>query len=337
MKRKLLLFGLALLVIWCFRALNSPKIYPSWQKRTWQSLYTQVSLTLKTDSGKTNIVQAELDSIFVKFTKIHQAGSTLDKSIENASVGDTLALEKDIFSIFKFAEDKFQQSKGDVNPAVGNLLRLYGLEWGQKPRLPSKQELLAWSKKNTSLFYKTIPGAIVILQDSIHHTFGAFSKGYAMDLCHKALIKHNIQDFLLEVGGDLIAKGNSPRKTHWSIGIKNPDFKNTMLARVSLANIKWNAIATSGGYENYFTDSLGRKHHHILDPKTQTSVQGKKSLTIISNGAAETDFLATWLFIQPKQKVMDLLNSNPNIEGILIPDSGTIFISDQLKKHYQPI
>jgi thiamine biosynthesis lipoprotein len=350
MQRRLFALVIAILIIISVRFIlqkqqntEEQALWEKWSSRSWKSLYTSVNLTLNADSLKADSLVVVLDSFFTQFTENFQSRGTLDQKVRFKFAGDTIALNDEEEAILQYADEKYEQTQGRIHPGIGNLIRLWGLEWGQKPVVPDDSSLRKEQQELKKKAYLLLSSQgndsasqLLLLRDSLHLALGAFSKGWALEKASAILKNAGIKNFLLEIGGDLVYSGKSPRGKNWRIGVQNPDSAKAMLGALSLGVPGFDAMATSGGYEQYFTDAEGKRHHHILDPLTAQSISHNKSVTIYSKSGAESDFLATWLFILPTDSAISLLENDPLLEGVLVPQNGKVYVSSGLRSLYEP-
>jgi len=297
-----------------------------WQKRSWMSLYTKVNLTLQAPEGKADSLTAYLDTLFSEFTGAFQSGSSLDSTVMSLDSGEVFQPDSLARTLLLQAEQYRQESGGLIHPGIGNLLRAWGLTWGQTPAVPpdSVLEYEVMQLQKPMFVVDSVTGDMVLRRTGTRFTFGAFAKGWIMERAARYLEEQGVQNFLLDIGGDMRWAGLNPWGKPWTLGLQNPLVKDSLLMEIQMKNPDWNAIATSGGYEKFFVDSTGKKHHHILDPRTGQSVEGKYSMTVIGKDAGYVDFLATWFFIVPVDSAMQWLQNNPGFEGVIVADSAIV-------------
>jgi thiamine biosynthesis lipoprotein len=112
--------------------------------------------------------------------------------------------------------------------------------------------------------------------------------------------------------------GTKPDGSSWTIGIVNPMNNKKVFSWFSLEH---DAVVTSGDYEK-FTQINGERYSHIIDPRTGIPAKGIVSCTVFAGKAELADALATAVFVMGKEAGLFLINQLPNIEAILIDDSG---------------
>ena len=327
---KWLLLGIG--IIWITHTLldTQQSKHGNWHKQSWQSLYTKINLTIEGDTVDVAKAIRQLDVFFESFTLQFQTGSRLDSTFRASKQGDTVMVDSLAWELLQFAENSYKESQGVIHPGVGSLLRAWGLEWGLTPAVPNDSILEQEKNKLKKLFYQTLPNqkSVLILQDSGTIALGAFSKGFAMDVAKEKLSALKLDNYLLEIGGDLLYSGKNPRGKDWLIAITDPDQKNGQLFALHLPP-EFNAMATSGGYERFFQDSTGAKHHHILNPVTAKSSTGTKSTTVFAKTAAEADMLATWLFVEGTELAKQWETAK-KVATVVVPEEGDLYLSPSL-------
>merc|ERR1711965_558886 len=121
----------------------------------------------------------------------------------------------------------------------------------------------------------------------------AIGKGYGIDLIGKKLEDLNITNYIIDIGGDIFARGQNKKKQKWVIGIENPKLDEKLIKEI--VNVSNKGVATSGEYKNYFSKD-GKKYSHIINPKTGLPItHSTKSVTVIAKNAMSADGWATAL------------------------------------------
>lgn len=159
---------------------------------------------------------------------------------------------------------------------------------------------------------------------------GAIAKGYIADKLKEYLEDEGIEHALINLGGNVLAVGEKPDGTDYTIGIQKPfDERNSAITTVS---IKDRSVVSSGVYERYF-ELDGKRYHHILNPKTGYPYEnGLLGVTIISDSSADGDALSTTCFALGLEKGMELIKSLDHAEAIFITDDYQLHYTDRNKK-----
>jgi len=300
----------------------------SWHRLNSKSLYTYIALTAEADSAVLAEASRDIDRYFADFTLHFQNGGPFDEKVAAARVGDTVALDSVEAALVCFAAKARERSGGAIHPGVGNLIREWGLVWGGTPKRPDEAVLARERELLRELPFEPIGNCerIVMRREGTRLALGAFSKGWAIDRAAERLERAGIENYLLEVGGDLRCHGHGPRGGPWRLGVRDARRPDTLATVVELCDALPCAMASSGGYEKFFVDSAtGEKHHHILDPRTAMSARGALGTTAFASTALEADLMATWLFVAGPEKAAEVVERNPGSAAYVIPEKGEPF------------
>jgi len=216
------------------------------------------------------------------------------------------------------------------NPAIGELINLWQIHKHDDPdiRPPEKHLIKALLKSKPQLNDIQING--VKLQTSnkaVALNFGAFAKGYAIDLEIDMLKNRGIKNAIINTGGDLKAIGSHGDRP-WYIAIKHPRL-NTWLAKIETQNEE--SVFTSGDYERFYLYQ-GQRYHHILDPRTGYPAQGVQSVTVLHTDSGLADAAATALFVAGSEKWLKIAKKLQLKQVMLIDDKGVIHVTPSMKK-----
>lgn len=159
-------------------------------------------------------------------------------------------------------------------------------------------------------------------QAGVRIDLGGIGKGHAVDRGIAILQARGISHALVTAGGDSRIIGDRFGKP-WIIGIRHPDDKSKVIAKIPLADT---AISTSGDYERYF-DENGKRYHHIIDPRTGHSASKVRSATILAPTATRTDGLSKTAFVLGAEAAMKIYNRLPDVDAILVTPEGKVLYS----------
>lgn len=196
------------------------------------------------------------------------------------------------------ASEVWLATDGAFDPTVGPLVKLWGFGPNKSPRIPSAAEIKAikgfigLDKLNVDpikgIWQKTHPRQTVDVN--------AFAPGQAADLIGRLLEARGVESYLVDVGGELLARGERSENHPWMVGIERPSMVHgeALAAAVPLKN---SAIATSGNYRNFLDTAKGRISHTI-DPRTGLQPAHKTvSVTVITDSAINADAWATAIMV----------------------------------------
>lgn len=156
----------------------------------------------------------------------------------------------------------------------------------------------------------------------------AIAKGFGSDMVADMLRSKDINDFMVEIGGEIVLSGQNPKGKLWNIGISKPveDSLSVSSELQTVIPVTDIAMATSGNYRNFYVKD-GRKYAHTIDPHTcQPVSHSLLSATVFAPDCATADALATSMMVMGLDSAQALLSRHPEIQAYLIyqtPD-GTI-------------
>jgi thiamine biosynthesis lipoprotein len=150
----------------------------------------------------------------------------------------------------------------------------------------------------------------------------AIAKGYGVDVVARLLKDKGITNFMVEIGGEIITKGISPKRVPWKIGVIKPteDSLQTSGEYQTILNVTDKAMATSGNYRNFYYKG-GKRYAHTIDPKTGRPVQHNiLSATVLTDHCARADAFATAFMVMGLERAKQVLKENPDLMAYLIYD-----------------
>lgn len=233
----------------------------------------------------------ELDNLFSTYRPDSEV------SRFNAHPGlEWFGVSPDFLAVLEQSVSVARITGGAFDATVGPLVELWGFGAGDASgRVPNPEEVERLLRATGSgyLQWRESPPAVRRTRPDVRLDFSAIAKGYAVDRIWELLSEAGLDAYLVEVGGEVRARGRRANGRDWSIGIENPDGSGVADA-VPLRDA---AIATSGDYRNFFEHG-GRRYSHVIDPRAGWPVaHDLASVTVVSPTAARADALATALLV----------------------------------------
>jgi thiamine biosynthesis lipoprotein len=233
--------------------------------------------------------------------------------------------------LIKTSIELSKQSDYYFNPAIGQLINLWQFHKYQDENIrpPDDHQIQNLIKKNPQLSDLTLndQNQLINKNPAVSLNFGAFAKGYGIELGINQLQKLNIQNAVINAGGDLSVIGQHGERA-WNIGIRHPR-KDSILASIEAKNNE--SIFTSGDYERFY-NYQGKRYHHILDPATGYPTQDAQSVTVIHTNAGRADAAATALFVAGSKNWQHIAK-NMGIRYVMLIDSnGNIHMTPLMEK-----
>ena len=165
----------------------------------------------------------------------------------------------------------------------------------------------------------------------------SIAKGYGCDVVAKFLSAKGIDNYMVEIGGEIVTRGISEKRLPWKIGVTKPtdDSLNVNQEIQTIINVTDKAMATSGNYRNFYYKN-GRKYAHTIDPSTGYPVQHNiLSSTVIADDCATADAYATAFMVMGLDKAKTILSRHPELMAyyILASDDRTnkVWFSPSMK------
>ena len=219
-----------------------------------------------------------------------------ESDISKINNGNTAIIVDDIFiDNFNISAEVYENTGGFFDPTIGVLRNAYGfgdtnsIEEIDSLALDSMMKFVGFNKVKL-----TSENKIEKLYPEIYIDFNAVAKGYGIDLIGSYLDSKGVNNYLIELGGEILAKGKNVEKNKsWLVGIENVNLNDKSFSSIiALEDI---AMATSGNYRKFRIDSLtGKKHVHTLNPITGSASKSDiTSATVLASTCALADAYAT--------------------------------------------
>lgn len=279
-------------------------------------------------------LQDEIDAILLDFDRC--LSSYRDSSIVSifSTAGAGIHQFKDINSYFQrcliMAERVYLLSDGAFDPSVFPLVAAWGfmknpaLEMTQK-QVDSVKNLIGfkngidYSYEQTRNRENTHSAEFTVekIRPSLKLDFNAIAQGLAVDVLYEFIEEQGIENFYVEIGGELRVKGRNKEGELWRIGIDVADENNatnpTERQLTSVIAVNDRAVATSGNYRKFY-EKEGIKRSHTIDPKTGYPVQHSLlSATVVAHSAALADAMATVFMVWGTEKSIEFVNQKRDL------------------------
>lgn len=241
--------------------------------------------------------------------------------ISRINLGDTTVVVDAMFrEVMAISTEVHKETNGYFDPTVGILVNAWGFGPGAETSMDSAMVETLRTFVGLDKIKVTEDFRIKKEAAEIQIDFNAIAKGYAIDRLAAFLDGRDLKNYLVEVGGEIVAKGeNKIKSQQWVVGIDDPQVTLGRQLKITL-NLKDEALASSGNYRKFRIDSTtGQKYVHTIDPKTGfTKNSNVLAASVISPSCAVSDAYATAFMAMDLEASMALLNSKEQLEGYLI-------------------
>jgi len=222
--------------------------------------------------------------------------------------------------VFRLAMEISRQTDGAFDITVAPLVNAwgFGFKGGSMPNAAAVDSLRAIiGYQRVKL---TDEGMVVKDNPQMMLDCSAIAKGYGVDRIARLLQQNGVENFMVEIGGEVVAKGVNPRQQPWRIGITTPTDDSLAIDNdvFTVINVKDMALATSGNYRNFYYKG-GKKYAHTINPATGYPVSHSLlSATVIAADCATADAYATAFMVMGMDRAKELLSRHPELMAYLI-------------------
>ena len=239
--------------------------------------------------------------------------------VSRVNNGDTTVKVDDYFiQTWNVSQDVSVKTNGAFDITVGPLVEAWGFSFREKTPLASihidsLRSLVDYSK------ITLLDGKIHKENSNMHIDFNAVAQGVSVDVVSDLLTSKGVKSYLVDIGGEVLAKGYKPGRQPWRVGIEKPNdnaaYGEEMQAIVALSN---KSLATSGSYRKFYMEN-GVRYSHTINPKTGYPVTHTLlSVTVITDVCGYADAWATAMMVLGPEEAQKLTISLPDVEALLI-------------------
>ncbi|HAS60458.1 MAG TPA: thiamine biosynthesis protein ApbE [Algoriphagus sp.] len=258
-----------------------------------------------------------IDSLLVVF---NQSLSTYisDSELSRFNQGDSLNFQLPFLpQVLKASKEIYQKTEGAFDPTVGPLVNVWGFGPGG-PQLKDSVDIQNMLRMvgfdkidfDSKQLRKKVPG--------VYLDFSAIAKGQGVDVVAKFLSSKGLSNYLVEIGGELVARGVNEKGELWKVGVNRPEEESNASELYSIIALNNKGMATSGNYRNFYVqDSI--KISHTINPKTGYPVRHNLlSATVLANDCMTADAYATAMMVMGTERAIALSEGIKEIEVFLI-------------------
>ncbi|MBV6633547.1 MAG: FAD:protein FMN transferase [Alphaproteobacteria bacterium] len=256
--------------------------------------------------------------------RVNQQMSNWDPSSEISRFNQTRStdptpISSELYAVMSAANEVHRDSMGQFDVTLGPLIELWGFG-ARTPEtpVPSDAEIaatLAQVGQETVLELTDQPPALRKARPDASVYLAAIAKGYGVDQLALTLASFGLTDYMVEIGGDLVAAGQNPDGEAWRIGIERPVIAPRSVQEI--VTVSGLGMATSGDYRNYFEQD-GTRYTHIIDAETGRPITHRTaSVTVLAESAMLADAWATALLVLGQERGL-ALSEQHNLAALFI-------------------
>lgn len=243
--------------------------------------------------------------------------------------GEPFVAPPSVMPLVRLSQHYAEQSGGLFNPAIGNLIELWGFH-SETPEChppPSQRSIERLVRANPQMSDIRIQGLeLQGTNPTLRLDFGAITRGYAIDLTIEALREFGVRNALVQVGSDLRAIGERSGQP-WRVPIRRPSGSG-VLAILKIRGDE--AVGNAAAYERNFIYG-GTTYHHVLDPRTGQPAQDTLAVTVAHGDATTADAAATALFLAGPTQWHPVARAMEVRFVLLVDSKGTLHMSPEMQ------
>ena len=275
------------------------------------------SITYYDEQGRN--FQKEIDSIF------HAVDLSVNLWVDSSVISkvnrnEEVELDEIFIDNFNIAQEAARLSDGSFDPTISPLVAAWGFGAKNGERITENGELI--DSLLQLVDYRKVrieEGKVVKENPAMMLDFNAIAQGYTTDLVSALLDAKGVDSYIVDIGGEVFARGTKPGGKQWVVGIEKPaanwDSERVVQQRVEL---KDKGIVTSGSYRKY-VERDGKRYSHCIDPSTGYPVEHNLlSATVIAENATWADALASICMVMGMERSLELINGMDGVEAYYI-------------------
>ena len=261
--------------------------------------------------------QQEIDSIF------HAVDMSVNLWVDSSVISkvnrnEEVVLDDIFIDNFNIAQEAAKLSNGYFDPTISPIVAAWGFSYKHgdsiTPQLiDSLKQLVDYRNVHIE------DGKVIKQNPAIQLDFNAIAQGYTSDMIAGFLESRDIKDFLVDTGGEIMARGGKPNGQPWIVGIEKPadnwDSEQVVQTRIALRD---KGLVTSGSTRKY-VERNGKRYSHCIDPKTGYPVEHQLlSATVLAENSVWADALASICMVMGLEKSLPLIESMDGVEAYYI-------------------
>ncbi len=254
------------------------------------------------------------------FEEIHRLSALMNRFSDGSPIallnreGCLKDAPTDIIEVVLTALKYYRLTKGAFDITIKPVLDLFDEKFsGKETAFPSEKDVKEALRLVGSDNIEVKGKNIRFKKAGMGISIDAIAKGYIIDKASQVLLGHGVHNHLVNAGGDIYAMGLRQDNRPWKVGVQDPAHRDEYLDIIDLSDL---AVATSGNYENYYDKD--KRYHHIVNPATGLSPSRYSSVSVIAPTAMDADTLSTSVFVMNPEEGIQLVESLPGCETLII-------------------
>ena len=276
---------------------------------------TSFNIQYSEDAGVNYINQ--IDSLFAV---VNQSLSTYipDSDISKVNRNEEVTIDEHFERVLAASKEIYRATEGAFDPTIGNVVNAWNFG-AETNKFLTDSTTIDSLMQYVGLNRIGLVSSKIVKPKTSYIEFNAIAKGYGVDVVAEFLEANNVENYLVEIGGEIRVKGkNSEKNTSWKVGLDEPRFDGEQSVYKAIP-LKDEAMATSGTYRKFKIDENGRRYAHIINTKTGYPTKTNiLSVSVIAPDCMTADAYATAFQAMGIEKVARFLNRHPELKVYFI-------------------
>lgn len=267
------------------------------------------------------------DSLSVWFSQIDKSLSGYDTTslVSQINKGGSPKLDNLFIECFNSSKEVYQATGGAFDISAAPLFDIwgFGFKTGEEPtreKIDSIRQFVGMDK--LTIVFDSLSNAYYLKKGDprMKINFNAIAQGFTCDYICRKLEELGINNYLLEVGGEIMCKGLNKKGKEWNVAIDKPVDGNFIPGESvqAVLELSGKGLVTSGNYRKFYIRD-GEKFSHTIDPETGYPVKHNLlSATVITANATMADAYATYLMVIGIDRAKEFLENNKDFEALLV-------------------
>ena len=257
---------------------------------------TVYSVIYQCDKNLKEEIEVELQKVDDEFSMFNETST-----VARINRGEKVEESPMYREVYKLAQTVNRETDGAFDITVAPLVNAWGFGF-KNEQMPTRYQVDS------------------LLRIRNQYDFSAIAKGYGSEVVARLLRRHDVKNFMVEIGGEVVTQGISEKRLPWKIGVTKPtdDSLSVSSELQTVLNVTNISMATSGNYRNFYYKD-GKKYAHTIDPKTGYPVQHSLlSATVLAKSCAVADAYATSFMVMGMERAKILLERHPELMAYFI-------------------
>lgn len=257
---------------------------------------TVYSVIYQCDKNLKEEIEVELQKVDDEFSMFNETST-----VARINRGEKVEESPMYREVYKLAQTVNRETDGAFDITVAPLVNAWGFGF-KNEQMPTRHQVDS------------------LLRIRNQYDFSAIAKGYGSEVVARLLRRHDVKNFMVEIGGEVVTQGISEKRLPWKIGVTKPtdDSLSVSSELQTVLNVTNISMATSGNYRNFYYKD-GKKYAHTIDPKTGYPVQHSLlSATVLAKSCAVADAYATSFMVMGMERAKILLERHPELMAYFI-------------------